>query len=70
MTIERDGKFRMVACNHCSATLDLFEEDEFEAMIADAKANGWQVRNEDGGWTHRCTGCQETPLERARRLLG
>lgn len=70
MSIERDGKQRMIACDHCSSTLDLFEEDEFNEMIADAKAKGWLIRCEDPSWTHTCPMHQETPLERARRLLG
>ena len=70
MSIERDGRYRMIACNCCGNTLDLFEQDEFNAMVDDAKANRWHIRNEDGGWTHTCPNCQETRLERARRLLG
>ena len=70
MSIERDGRLRMIACDKCGNSLDLFEEDEFNAMIADAKANGWHIRNEDGGWTHICPAHQETALQRAQRLLG
>lgn len=70
MSIERDGKQRQIACDHCGNSLDLFDEAEFEEMIADAKEKGWRIRNEDPGWTHMCPAHQETPLERARRLLG
>lgn len=70
MSIERDGKQRMISCDHCGNTLELFEEDEFNEMIADAKEKGWRIRCEDPGWTHICPAHHETALERARRLLG
>jgi predicted RNA-binding Zn-ribbon protein involved in translation (DUF1610 family) len=70
MTIERDGRERMISCESCSSTLAPFDQDEFNEMVADAKAHGWKIRNEDGTWSHVCPNCQESPLDRARRLLG
>lgn len=73
--IDRQNGLLVLACDECQDELEgEFEKHEFQAMIAHAKAEGWSIKPDNqGGWWHTCPDCagtSETPLERARRVLG
>ena len=69
--IQRDKGQMQITCDECGKEYPgVYDDDEFYAMINDAKGDGWTIkRDEDGEWTHFC--CQASnALERARKLFG
>ena len=49
------GEFIM-SCNRCEAE-EVFETDDFMAMVALAKAAGWKIRKDGDEWVHTCPSC-------------
>lgn len=70
--ILKDGGCQQIACDECGDETTTFESDEFEAMIAAIKADGWNVARPDGHWQHTCPDCVKdgSALEQARRKFG
>jgi predicted RNA-binding Zn-ribbon protein involved in translation (DUF1610 family) len=74
--IDRRGTSVRMVCDDCGDTYgdDKFDQHEFPALLAAAKADSWVVKpDKQGGWWHSCPDCSGstlTPLERARKLLG
>lgn len=54
MTILKDGDDRQLECEECSETTDVFASEDFEQMVAAAKAAGWKVYLTGGKWLHCC----------------
>lgn len=72
MTILKDGDQIQLACDTCSEETPVYDEDEFERMIAAAKADGWQITRPQGEWEHQCSGCSGpgARLAAAKRKFG
>lgn len=58
MAVEKLEGRCQVYCDHpgcVAAASDLaWRGDEWDAMIAEARAKGWQIVREAGRWVHRC----------------
>lgn len=54
MTVHKEAGESFLECEDCTTTTDLYDEEQFEAMIRDAKAAGWLIKLEHGEWVHRC----------------
>ena len=52
--IDRQGGKIVIECDCCDATIDGPEADEFAALWARAKAEGWRTRKIAGEWLHAC----------------
>ena len=60
MSVEHHAGRRQLVCNGCDvAHPKTYERDEFDVMIADAKAAGWTIARVAGEWTHSCPDCRE-----------
>lgn len=70
--IRQHGFRRIGICDECGDEFEVLGGD-FRDLIESLKAEGWTVRpTDEGGWEHKCPDCkpgEESPLERARRLL-
>lgn len=44
---------------HCNHSDEFDTNDDWAALIAEIKADGWQIQNIDGEWYHRCPACVE-----------
>ncbi|MFD1328256.1 hypothetical protein [Mycoplana ramosa] len=63
MTIEALGRDRQVVCDACPASYpNTYGVDDFDAMIADAKAAGWLVSKRGPKWLHFCASCKPAQL--------
>lgn len=70
MSIERQHGQMCITCDSCDESLEFFDQDQFDEMIADAKAHGWRIVNTDGTWRHNC-GCEkQDKVSAARRMFG
>lgn len=70
MTILKDGGSIQLECEDCSHTTDVYPNDEFSTMIAEAKTAGWLIKIENGEWTHRCPDHKHGDrLARAQRMF-
>lgn len=67
------GQMQLV-CDECSAETPEFDDDQFEAMISAAKADGWSITRPEGHWKHECDECAGSntgsALAAARRKFG
>lgn len=65
------GQIQMV-CDTCQNETPDFDEDEFDRMVAAAKADGWVITRPDGCWEHTCSDCVKdgSALEQAKRKFG
>lgn len=71
MTILKDGRDRQLECEECAETTEVYDKDDFDLMIADAKRAGWTIRLSGSSYTHTCSGCSRgSKLARQRALLG
>lgn len=70
--IEKQHGQQTLVCDDCEETQDdSFAPEDFNAMIAAAKAEGWTIKPDgDGGWQHYCGYCNPSSLAAQRRLLG
>ena len=72
MSIERYKGRQSITCDSCPEATEEF--DDFNEMIDSVKSLGWQIKCEQGEWTHTCPACAEMPtetgLQKAKRLLG
>lgn len=65
------GEMELV-CDRCGDTSPAYDEDYFDKMITDVKADGWRVFRVDGHWEHECSACvkEDGALSAARRKFG
>lgn len=73
MSINYHGNWRSLECDECGEELEEFEKDDFDVMIADAKAKDWTINNDCGTWHHFCPSCvlgQGNKVDNARALFG
>lgn len=58
MTLLReDGQVELV-CDVCDeAWPETHDAEDFEILLADAKADGWRASRIEGEWRHRCPAC-------------
>lgn len=64
--IERHAGRQQLVCDCGFAQRRSYEADEFDVMIADAKAEGWAIQKVAGDWTHTCPACAESARRPAR----
>lgn len=57
MTILKDGRDRQIECEECSETTSVYDSEDFEQMVGNAKDAGWAITREDGRYTHKCPDC-------------
>lgn len=70
MTVEHHAGRIQLVCDACdTAQPTSYERDEWDVMIADAKAAGWSVARVAGEWTHACPDCR-APVRRADHRQG
>lgn len=58
--IERHSGRQQLVCDCGAAQRRTYAGDEFDIMIADAKAEGWAIQKAAGEWTHTCPACAES----------
>jgi hypothetical protein len=66
--IERHAGRMQLVCACGLAHRRVYEADEFDVMISDAKDEGWKVSKADGQWEHTCPDCA-APRRRQGPLL-
>lgn len=54
MSILRYGREVQMGCEKCAATTDLYDSEDFIAMVKDAKREGWTIRKRESGVEHFC----------------
>lgn len=71
MTLLKDGDDCQIECDHCTEQTEVYSSDGFYAMVAQAKAEGWEIkRDADGDWSHQCADCRgKSSLARQLDLL-
>lgn len=64
MSIECNKGKMQIVCDDCGEGFraangrpGLYEQDEFDVMIEDAKDNGWLLSRESKEWAHTCPDC-------------
>lgn len=59
--IEREGGMFAVSCDKVGCdTQDLYDTDgDWNGMIRQMKADGWEIRRVDGEFEHVCPGCAD-----------
>lgn len=57
--IERHAGQQQLVCACGFAQRRSYERDEFDVMIADARAEGWSITKSAGEWQHDCPSCTE-----------
>jgi hypothetical protein len=67
--IEKHAGRQHLVCDCGFAQRRSYAADEFDVMIADAKAEGWAVHKVAGEWTHTCPACKESARRPAQRSL-
>lgn len=68
--LHRDEDILMLSCDSCGT--ETLTHTDLPEMVAEAKADGWKIRNPNGVWTHHCASCdnEESRLDQARRKFG
>lgn len=68
--IQRDGTTQQIVCDECGAEGAC--SDDFNDMIAEAKADGWRIAKPEGRWVHECKDCvsHNSALAQAQRKFG
>lgn len=68
--IEHHAGRQQLVCNGCDfAHPKTYERDEFDVMIADARAAGWAIQKVAGAWQHTCPDCCERARPRRQGSL-
>ena len=58
MTLVREGDRIELVCDAGDEVWPkVFAAEDFEILLADAKAEGWRASRIDGEWRHRCPSC-------------
>ena len=58
MSVHYDEGRVFLECEDCPETTDPYGRDDFEVMIADAKAAGWSIYLAGHRWEHKCPTCK------------
>lgn len=70
MSVEHHAGRQQLVCNGCdTAHGKTYERDEFDVMLADAKAAGWTFAKVAGAWQHTCPDCRERARPKRQRSL-
>jgi hypothetical protein len=56
--IDHQKGVRVVVCDRCGEQKVLPLDTDFEAVIAEIKAEGWLIRKVISEWNHYCEGCK------------
>lgn len=67
--IERHSGRQQIVCDCGAAQRRSYAGDEFDIMIADAKAKGWAIQKVAGEWTHTCPDCAEAARRNIKGAL-
>lgn len=71
MTTMYDGAHIFLECEECPETTESYGRDDFDTMIAEAKAAGWHVYLAGHRWEHKCPLHKHGDrLAAAQRLFG
>jgi hypothetical protein len=66
VSLDRQSDLISMCCDDCGDTYSVeHADDDFQAFIAGAKAEGWRIYKSGDEWLHRCPDCQHK-----RRSLG
>lgn len=58
MTLLREDHQVELVCDACDEAWPVvYAAEDFEILLTDAKAAGWQTSRIEGEWRHRCPGC-------------
>lgn len=58
MTLMRhEGRVELICDAGDEAWPEIHDAEDFEILLADAKAAGWRASRIDGEWRHRCPDC-------------
>lgn len=56
--IEKTGMKRQIVCDICEKECtDVYHEEDFNAMIHEARADGWAITRDGDDWQHICPNC-------------
>lgn len=55
--IDRQGNRVQIECDSCSDVFSGQEDDEFAAVWAEAKREGWRTKKIGDEWVHGCPKC-------------
>lgn len=71
MTLHRDRDTIHLECEECPETTSVYPHDDFDEMIAEAKAAGWLIKIVTGRYEHFCPQHKHGDrLAAAQRLFG
>lgn len=62
-----------LTCDECCEETATYDDDEFNRLLADAKAANWEIcKNRFSQWEHYCPSCnrETNRLAAAKRLFG
>ncbi|TAM97293.1 MAG: hypothetical protein EPN45_19530 [Rhizobiaceae bacterium] len=57
--IERHAGRMQIVCECGAAQRSTYARDEFDVMVADARAEGFVIEKIAGEWAHTCPDCAE-----------
>ncbi len=66
--IERHSGQMQIVCECGNAQRRIYEADEFDIMVSDARAEGFVIAKVAGEWQHTCQDCA-TPGRKQRSML-
>lgn len=70
MSIEKHAGLQQLVCDCGISQPRSYQSDEFDVMVADARAAGWSIQRVAGEWTHTCPDCRESARTKPQgRLL-
>ncbi|MBI1620034.1 hypothetical protein [Aquamicrobium zhengzhouense] len=71
MIVKEYGAEKIV-CDSCDVTEVPLDGADFNATIAEMKAEGWRITRPEGQWHHECLQCVKdtSALTRTRQLFG
>ncbi len=56
--IERHGGMLELLCDGCGEALGQYDDSDFDIMIVDAAAAGWDIYKVGSDWMHECPDCK------------
>ena len=61
-----------LSCDECGTETPVYDESEFERMLAESKSDGWKITRPEGRWRHTCEACSSdvSALAAAKRKFG
>jgi hypothetical protein len=66
--IERHSGKMQIVCDCGFAQARIYEADEFDVMVSDARSEGFVITKSAGEWQHSCEACARAGRRQARLL--